>query len=86
MRQADLFSLKDTIQETARTSLGARLKDVTLEADKDEYGSDFLRVLVEMDSFDGISDETMQAVITLIENAVNRLDERFPSVRFADAA
>jgi hypothetical protein len=66
--------------------LGNRLKDVTLEADHDEYGSDFLRVLVEIDSFDGITDENMEALTTSIENTVSGLDERFPSVRFADAA
>jgi hypothetical protein len=87
MKQAELSQIKESIQDAVRKSaLGNRLKDVTLEADHDEYGRDFLRVLVEIDSFEGISDENMEALTASIENMVSSLDERFPSVRFADAA
>jgi hypothetical protein len=87
MKQANLSQIKESIQDTVRKSaLGNRLKDVTLEADHDDFGSDFLRVLVEIDSFEGVTDENMEALTASIENTVSDLDERFPSVRFADAA
>jgi hypothetical protein len=85
LRQAELSELKDSITATIRATVGNRLKEVVLEADRDEYGSDFLRVVVELDNFDGITDENMESLISKIEIAVDRLDERFPSVRFADA-
>jgi len=43
-------------------------------------------VILEMKSFDGLSDADLAAVIEAIERAVGELDERYPSVRFADAA
>jgi len=87
MKHADLSNIKESIEQAVRKSaLGKRLKDVTLEADHDSDGGDFLRVLLEIDSFDGVSDENMLALIESIEDTVSVLDERYPSVRFSDAA
>jgi hypothetical protein len=87
MRHAELSTIKESIQQAVRKSaLGNRVRDISLEADHDNYGSDFLRVRLDLDSFDGLSDESMLAVITSIEDSVIELDERYPSVRFSDAA
>jgi hypothetical protein len=87
MRHAELSTIRESIQQAVRKSaLGNRVRDISLEADHDNYGSDFLRVLLELDSLDGVSHENMLALITSIEDSVIDLDERYPSVRFSDAA
>lgn len=86
MTQADLSTLEKRVRDVAKESiLGERLKDVTLEADRYDE-SDFLRILVEVKTLESVSDEDLEAVVESIESAVSELDERFPSVRFADAA
>jgi hypothetical protein len=87
MPQAEIPMLKKRVSEVARRSaIGKRLKDVVLEADRDEEGSDFLRVVVQVKTLDSVRDEDLEELIRSIENALSDLDERFPSVRFADAA
>jgi len=87
MPQAELSALKKRVADVARKSpLGKRLKDIVLEADRDDEGSDFLRVLVEVKTLESVKDEDLEALVRSIENALSGLDERFPSVRFADAA
>ena len=85
--QAELSTLKSRVVDLVRGSaVGERVGDVVLETDRYDDGGDFLRVILEMKSFDGLSDADLAAVIEAIERAVGELDERYPSVRFADAA
>jgi predicted nucleic acid-binding OB-fold protein len=84
---AELSELKTRIVDVIkRSAVGKRVRDIVLEADRDYEGSDFLRVILEMESFDDVSDAAMEELVESIENAVGELDERYPSVRFADAA
>jgi hypothetical protein len=87
MPQAELSALRKRVSDIARKSaIGRLLSDVTLEADRDDEGSDFLRIVVELKTLDEVRDEDIDTLVASIEKAVSDLDERFPSVRFADAA
>ena len=84
---ADLATLKERVLAAAKGSdVGARVSDVTLEPAQDDAGTDFLRVIVQVKDVEKAGDEAFEALLERIEGAVAELDERYPSVRFADAA
>lgn len=83
MSQVELPLLREHLAAVARRSgLGKRLGGIAVEADRDNEGSDFLRVTVEFASIDDVDDEALEGFVNTIEEAVAELDERFPSVRF----
>ncbi len=85
--QADFALLRDRVREVVRRSpVSERVNDIVLEADRDDEGTDFLRVVLEMKAIDDVDDSELEALIESIEKAVGDVDERYPSVRFADAA
>lgn len=87
MMQTDLSKLRSRVEEVAqRSALADRLDGVTLEADRDNEGSDFLRVIIELKQLDAVRDEDLVGLMDAVEEAVSALDDRFPSVRFAEAA
>ena len=87
MKLADLSDLKNRLTDLARRSpVAGQVKDILLEPDSDADGEDFLRIIVEIKNFEGIKDADMEALTVSIENTVSDMDERFPSVRFAEAA
>jgi hypothetical protein len=85
--QADLDTLKRRILEAAKESAVAdQVEEILLEADRDDEGNDFLRVIVQVKDSEDTSDADFEALLESIESAVGAVDERYPSVRFADAA
>ena len=87
MKQAEFSVLKKRVEDvTHDTPVGDRIKNIVLEADRDNEGSDFLRVILEVSSLDDVKIEDLEPVVESIETALLELDDRFPSVRFADAA
>jgi hypothetical protein len=87
MKQADFSVLKKRVEDVTHDSpVGNRIKKIVLEADRDDEGSDFLRVILEVTSLDDVKIEDLEPVVESIETALLELDDRFPSVRFADAA
>jgi hypothetical protein len=85
--QADFSVLKQAISDVIQKSaIGARVTDVVLEADRDDEGEDFLRVILEVKPLDDVANPDLAAVVESIEKTIGDLDDRFPSVRFADAA
>jgi hypothetical protein len=85
--QADLDTLRRRILETTNESaVAAQVKDVFLEPDRDEEGNEFLRVIVQLKNIDDRADADFETLLEAIENAVGAVDERYPSVRFYDAA
>jgi hypothetical protein len=87
MKQADFSVLRKCVLDVIKNSVVAeRVRDVVLEADRDDDGSDFIRVILEVSSLDGVSDSDIEEVVDTIEAAIAELDERSPSVRIADAA
>jgi hypothetical protein len=85
--KADLDTLKQRVLATARRSaVAAQIEDVVLEPDRDEEGTDFLRVVVQLKNLDHTVDSDFEALLEAIESTVGAVDERYPSVRFLDAA
>jgi hypothetical protein len=85
--QTDLETLRQVVIETARKSpVGEKLEDVALEPAQDIEGDEYLRVMIRLKSIDEADRPTLIKLIESIEGAVGELDERYPSVRFPDAA
>ncbi|GEM_PF-4919274 len=87
MQRMELSTLRDRVAEIAENAaIGDGVADIVLEADKDADGDDFLRVILKIRGLDRASYEDLASLVTSIETVVGDLDERFPSVRFAEAA
>ncbi len=87
--QTGLVKLKERILEAIKTSpLAAQVKDedVALEQGRDDENEEFLRVTVQIKERKNITDADFESLLEAIESAVSDLDERYPSVRFSDAA
>jgi hypothetical protein len=85
MKHADLSELRDRIVDLARdTAVGKLVESVAVEADEDDGG--FLRVIFQMKDIEKVKAEEVQPLVRSIEDLVAEVDERFPSVRFAEAA
>jgi hypothetical protein len=85
--QIDLATLKQRVIDVARAStLGKQVEDVVLESDRDEGGADFLRVVVYVRHDDQPKYDKLEALLETIEDTVSAVDDRYPSVRFSDAA
>lgn len=87
LKVADLADLQDRVVKVVRASpIGGRVRNVSVEAEDEGVGGPFLRIVVEMIDLEKLAEEEAEPVVRSIEGAVEELDERFPSVRFADAA
>jgi hypothetical protein len=87
MKQADIAVLQRSIEKISRSSaLGTRIRRVGVEAEADPEGDTFLRVSLELDRTDDLEWDNVEPLVCSIEDAVAAVDDRFPSVYFADAA
>jgi hypothetical protein len=87
MKQAETTELKRRIEAIGRASpLGSRLRHVDVEADEDGEGGSFLRVSLQLEHPETLNWDEVEPLVRSIEESVAAVDERFPSVRFADAA
>jgi hypothetical protein len=85
--RSDLETLKQRVLEAAkRSTVAAQVEDIALEPDRDEEGTDFLRVVVQMKNIGHTVDADFEELLEAIEKTVGDVDERYPSVRFSDAA
>ncbi len=86
MRRANPIELETLIADLVRRSpLGTHFQAVNLEADNGDE-EDFFRVILEFDTLNGVRTEDLLSLISSIEDSVQDVDERLPSVRFAEAA
>jgi hypothetical protein len=77
--------LPHSIEKISRSSaLGPRIRRVDVEADAE--GDAYLRVSLEFDHTDDLEWDNVEPLVRSIEDAVAVVDDRFPSVHFADAA
>jgi hypothetical protein len=84
--QSDIEKLRERILSLAKHSpVADHVRDVALEADRDEWGTDFLRILLHIKDIDDTRDHDLEVLLEEIEKSVGEIDERYPSVRFADA-
>lgn len=85
--EADLDELRKRVLATAReSSLKDQVHDITLESASDDDGSDFLRVFVELKQAEKTPQADLLALLEAIEEMISGIDDRYPSVRFAEAA
>jgi len=85
--QADIATVRQRVLQAAKESrVAAQVEDVVVETDRDDEGTDFLRVLVQVKDSEKASEADLEALLEAIENAVGIVDQRYPSVRFLDAA
>ncbi len=85
--QTDLETLRRVVIETTRKSpVGKKMEDVALEPAQNSEGDEYLRVMIRLTSIDEADYPMLVKLIESIEDAVGELDERYPSVRFPDAA
>ena len=66
--------------------LAALVDDVQVELGVDEDDEEFLRVALVVRLPDRNVDAELEGLLERIEEAVARIDDRYPSVRFLDAA
>jgi hypothetical protein len=87
MKQAELTELQRRIEAVSKASaLGARVKHVEVEADEDGEGDPVLRVSLQVEQPESLDWDEVEPLVRSIEESVAAIDERFPSVYFADAA
>jgi len=83
----DLPKLRDAALEAAHgLPGGGQVEDIVFDANEDEYGLDILRVVVKVKALERAQEIDLEGLLHSIEGAITAVDERFPSVRFADAA
>jgi hypothetical protein len=87
MAQVEFAVIKKLVAEAAdKAAIGKAVDRIELEADHDEGGSDFLRITLYLKELEKIENKQLVKVIESVEDALLDKDERFPSVRFAEAA
>jgi hypothetical protein len=85
--RTDLETLKQVVIEAAKKSpVAEKLEGVELESAHYDETGDFLRVKIRLKGIDEADRPTLIKLIESIEDAVGELDDRYPSVRFPDAA
>ncbi|HTT80295.1 MAG TPA: hypothetical protein VMF86_11505 [Stellaceae bacterium] len=85
--QVDLDTLRQrVIDATQKSPLAAHVENVTIEADRDAEGADFLRVILQIKDRGNPDEADFESLLEKIERAVGDVDDRYPSVRFSDAA
>jgi len=79
--------LPHSIEKISRSSApGPQIRRVDVEAEADAEGDAYLRVSLEFDHTDDLEWDNVEPLVRSIEDAVAVVDDRFPSVHFADAA
>lgn len=80
-------ALENTVSDAIRGGgLAKDIRAVQVEPDTDAEGNEVLRVLIQMKRHRGDADEEMEQLLEKIESAILAIDDRYPSVRFLDAA
>ena len=87
MDEISTEQLRETVLGAIKAASRSKLvTDVGIEVDVDDYGREFLRVVVYLSSLEKASDDELERVLESIEGAVLARDRRYPSVRFSEAA
>jgi hypothetical protein len=85
--QADFDVLRQRINDAVHESALSKLvNDIVIEADQDEQGDDFLRITLGLQSSHRVRATDLTKLVREIRTVVGDVDDRFPTVRFADAA
>ncbi len=84
--EANLDQLRRRIVETTQASqLRASIGKISLEPAADDDGEAFLRVIIEL-ADDRASPSELLVLLESIEDMISQIDDRYPSIRFSEAA
>lgn len=88
MKVADLDEVRRLVTEMVRNSeFSEQFRAVTVNAnDEETEGGAFLRVMLETQDTAHLDFQRLLPFVRLIEDRVAEIDDRFPSVRFPEAA
>lgn len=79
--------LTSTVSKAVREgSLSKEIGEIKIEPDVDAQGNEIIRILVELKRQPKNVDDQLEDLLERIETAILAIDERYPSVRFLDAA
>lgn len=85
--EASLDELRDRVRATAAaSSLSDQVQEISLEPGSDDDGSEFLRILIELKRIEKAPQTELLLLLEAIEEEIAGLDDRYPSVRFSEAA
>jgi len=82
---AEPKKIQAAVSNLISSRLPKRVDSVTVEPAENEEGDEYLLVTVKLSTAD-IDDEALEKLLEDIESEVANLDDRYPSVRFLDAA
>lgn len=82
---AEPEKIQAAVSKLISSRLPKGVKAVSVEPAENEEGDEYLLVTVQLSSAD-IDDEALEMLLEDIEAEVAGLDDRYPSVRFMDAA
>jgi hypothetical protein len=82
---AEPEKIQVAVSDLVRRRLRKGMESVSVEPAEDKDGDEYLLVTVRLAS-SKIEDEALEKLLEDIESEVAGLDERYPSVRFLDAA
>ncbi|WP_156312034.1 hypothetical protein [Methylobacterium platani] len=85
MKLADPDELRTIVSSIVSRSAHASLfNGADIDADNDSDDGDFIRIVIHFNNLDDLSEDDVDTIVSSIENAVIRKDDRFPSVRFSE--
>jgi DNA-binding IclR family transcriptional regulator len=82
---SDLEAVREEISSLINEKLPNGISSITVEPSVDPDGDEFWLVTVALQHAD-FDDDALEALLEEIETRVARVDDRYPSVRFQDAA
>lgn len=77
--------INKAVSDLIRRRLQKLVESVSVDPAEDEEGDEYLLVTVKLSTAE-VDDEALEKLLEEIESKVASLDDRYPSVRFLDAA
>ncbi len=87
MTQAEFSEVTRTVREAVgKSDLASEVTGIWIDENTDETGGEFLRVILSLRSLKKLDFDQIELFVRAIEDSVAEVDDRFASVRLAEAA
>ncbi len=87
MSNAEFSEVTRRVQEVVgKSDLAEQVTGISVAETTDESGSEFLRVVLSLRSLKKLDFDRIEVFVRAIEDSVAEVDDRFASVRLAEAA
>ena len=87
MAQAEFSEVTRTVREAVgKSDLASEVTGIWIDENTDETGGAFLRVILSLRSLKKLDFDQIELFVRAIEDSVAEVDDRFASVRLAEAA